>query len=100
MPVKLVDAVELSGFRGIRGYREPVKLSSFTVLIGRNNSGKTTILEALFMLNKYDLTSKVPPLDRAWSEVIMSLHGGGSSLVYGYRVIGYIRGWYTIRRLA
>ena len=36
-------------FRGIKELKEPIKLSKFNILIGKNNSGKTAILESLFL---------------------------------------------------
>jgi len=46
----LVQKLNIKEFRGIKSCKEPINLSSFTVLIGRNNSGKSTILEALSLL--------------------------------------------------
>ncbi|KCZ48464.1 ATP-dependent endonuclease [Hyphomonas sp. CY54-11-8] len=43
-----IHAIEIEGFRGIR--RGKVTLGDFTVLIGPNNSGKTTVIEALALL--------------------------------------------------
>lgn len=43
-----VHAIEIEGFRGIKSGR--VTFGDFTVLIGPNNSGKTTIIEALALL--------------------------------------------------
>ncbi len=41
----LVDTIRISGFRGVRNLE--VTLDQMTVLIGPNNSGKTTVLKAL-----------------------------------------------------
>jgi predicted ATP-dependent endonuclease of OLD family len=43
-----ITELEIRNFRGIRTGR--VRFSTFTVLIGANNSGKTTITEALALL--------------------------------------------------
>ena len=45
-----VSRLELREFRGVRIVKEPLELSDFTVLVGRNNSGKTTVLDALYLL--------------------------------------------------
>lgn len=44
MPINQIDINE---FRGIKKCDGPIKLSKFVVLIGRNNSGKSSVLEAL-----------------------------------------------------
>ncbi len=41
-----IHAIEIEGFRGIKSGK--VKFGDFTLLIGPNNSGKTTIIEAIF----------------------------------------------------
>lgn len=43
-----VHAIEIEGFRGIKSGK--VTFGDFTVLIGPNNSGKTTIIESLALL--------------------------------------------------
>jgi len=81
----LINALELSESRGIRACKEPIELSEFTVLIGRNNAGKTAILEALSLLKAYTTGDRLlPPLEGSRSDLMASIHGGTSSLVYGY----------------
>ena len=46
----LIKNLDLKEFRGIKSCEEPLEFSKFTVLIGRNNSGKSTILQALYLL--------------------------------------------------
>ena len=43
-----IHAIEIDGFRGVKSGK--VRFGDFTVLIGPNNSGKTTIIEALALL--------------------------------------------------
>ena len=89
----LVEKLSIKEFRGIRECEEPLRLSKFTVLIGRNNSGKTAVLEALSLL-------PYPPLDypaygKSKLALIADMHGGSESLIYGYSgeaVIKYIIG--------
>ena len=44
----LIAELDIKNFRGIRAGR--VRFGTFTVIIGANNSGKTTITEALALL--------------------------------------------------
>ena len=46
----LVRELGIQGFRGIRRLAKSLRLEKLNVLIGRNNAGKTSILEALFLL--------------------------------------------------
>jgi len=79
----LVKSLDLKEFRGVRGLSKPIELEGFTVLIGRNNVGKTSILEALYLL-AWPFQSAIPPYGASPIGVISTLHGGSSSLVYGY----------------
>jgi len=76
----LVEELDIEGFRGIRRLAKPLKLTKLNILVGRNNVGKTAILEALHMLSGSDR------LDRGYIHVVLArLHGDRlSSLVYGY----------------
>ena len=47
----IVKELDFSEFRGIRRLAKPLELGSFNVLVGRNNVGKTAILEALYLLS-------------------------------------------------
>lgn len=61
-----VNKLVIKEFRGIKSCKNPIKLSNFTVLIGRNNSGKSTILEALSLLpspKTIELISKTNKID-------------------------------------
>jgi len=90
----LIESIELTEFRGIRGCRNPIKLSRFSVLIGRNNSGKTAILEALSMLLVDSISTKrFPPVEWTIANYMNYLHGGVDSLIYCYvgkAVINYV----------
>lgn len=48
----MLQSIDISEFRGVRECETPLELSDFTVLIGRNNSGKSTVLEALHVLKE------------------------------------------------
>ncbi len=45
-----VNSLDIKEFRGIKSLVEPLKFSRINILFGRNNVGKTTILEALSLL--------------------------------------------------
>jgi hypothetical protein len=77
-----VSSVDIKEFRGIEHCKTPLSLSQFTVLIGRNNSGKSSVLEALSIL-----PLPVGSLDYTGENrlnFVEKLHGGRSSLVYAY----------------
>lgn len=56
-----VCRIEISNFRGIRS--ATILLPKHTVLIGDNNTGKTTILEALDLVLGPDRLNRTPPID-------------------------------------
>jgi len=76
-----VSQIDIKEFRGIRECREPIKLSKFTVLIGRNNSGKSTVLEALSLLPHSLSTDSLYGTRRI--DILDNLHSG-KPLVYKY----------------
>ncbi len=45
-----INKLIIEEFRGIKYCKKPLEFSNFTVLIGKNNSGKSSILEALSLL--------------------------------------------------
>lgn len=80
----MITALELKEFRGVRETAKPIPLKKFNILIGRNNSGKTTILEALALLpspgTSVPLMKNYPSID-----FVSQLHNNRKdSLVYGY----------------
>ena len=93
----LITSVDLREFRGIRACKEPIRLGRFTILIGRNNSGKTSVLEAIALLPPCDFDNEIRfvPLGWTWRQFMNAIHSGVPSLVYGYTGKGEIR--YTVR---
>lgn len=78
-----IHQVDVEEFRGIKKCKEPLRLSKFNVLIGRNNSGKSTILGALSLLPIP--SSRVGPIgSRDRMDFLKGLIGGASSMVYAY----------------
>ena len=77
-----IHQVNIEEFRGIKKCQEPLRLSKFNVLIGRNNSGKSTILGALSLLPSpfhHD-----PFYGGTKVEFLQRLIGGANSLIYAY----------------
>ena len=77
-----VNSMDIKEFRGIEHCKTRLQLSNFTVLVGRNNSGKSAVLEALSLLP----FSANPVIYTGETRLrfIEKLHGGRTSLVYGY----------------
>ena len=84
-----VSQVNVTEFRGIKKCEKPLELSDFTVLIGRNNSGKSSLLEALSLLPTPDLYP--PTHNKSRIDLLSMLHGDRSSLIYGYSGSATIR---------
>lgn len=78
-----INWLDIKEFRGIKECSEKLEFSNFTVLIGKNNSGKSTILEALSLLPDPDLSDYITHHNKIVN--IANLHEGGSeSLHYLY----------------
>ncbi|MGB9683987.1 MAG: AAA family ATPase [Candidatus Bathyarchaeales archaeon] len=78
-----IHQLDLEEFRGVKKCKEPIKLSKFNILIGRNNSGKSTILGALSLLPIP--SDYLEPIVSAYRiDFLKGLIGGASSLVYAY----------------
>jgi len=93
-----VSELYLREFRGIKDCQKPLKISKFTVLVGRNNTRKSAILEALSLL-PHPYLPCVPTLEmkKAFTtglfkkyELLCLLHSK-DSLVYGYAGEFYAR---------
>lgn len=85
-PQCYVEEINIKEFRGIGGLKNPIKLSKYNIIIGRNNVGKTALLEALYLLpSPYDSIRKQPLIERDRILLVRDLHGGDwTSLIYGY----------------
>lgn len=73
----MIEQIDITEFRGIKECESPLELSDFTVLVGRNNSGKSAVLEALHLLRG----GQNPLFRMANSKFIKDLHSG-KSLAY------------------
>ncbi len=85
----MITELELTNFRGIK--KGSLKLSNLTILIGSNNSGKTTIIESLYLLpNPFRLTPYVIQNDQARAiEVIHAIHKTLESEGYSFLLNNY-----------
>ena len=54
-----IDSIDIKEFRGIKCLVEPIRFSRINILFGRNNAGKTTILDALSLLPKPDIEDPI-----------------------------------------
>jgi AAA15 family ATPase/GTPase len=82
--MKLVKSFDIGEFRGIRGLKKPIELGKFNVLVGRNSSDKTSILQALYLLAMPIRGYAIPPYGKSATEYIESLTGAKNRLIYGY----------------
>ncbi len=67
-----VHSLDIKEFRGIKSCKNPIKFSNFTVLLGKNNSGKSAILEALSLLPNPSITRFISNKRRI--EYLQDLH--------------------------
>jgi len=79
-----VSKITFTDFKGIR--KGDVDLERFTILIGRNNSGKSSVLEALFLL---PIPNRETPYGDALS-TIRSLHDTLESRSFSFLLKDYI----------
>lgn len=78
-----VSQMNIHEFRGIKNCDEPLEFSDFTVLIGRNNSGKSSVLEALSLL-PFPSDWHLPYYNDTRINLLTRIHGGQSSMIYAY----------------
>jgi len=81
----LIHKLSIKEFRGIRCCKDLIKLSHLTVLIGRNNSGKSTILEALSLLPNPNINDGIT--GRLRMESLLNLR---RSKLKGYKPLLYL----------
>jgi len=79
-----IEEITIKEFRGIKATKKPIKLSKFNVLIGKNNSGKSSILESLFLFPLPFRVYSIPFLGKSKIDFIAGLHSNSSALIYGY----------------
>lgn len=78
-----VRSLNIKEFRGIKACDKALKFSNFTVLIGKNNAGKSSILEALSLLPDPNYTDYITGRNK--TDNLMNLHQGSiKDLLYLY----------------
>ena len=84
----IIKSVDIQGFRGIRKLSKPLELSRITVLVGGSGSGKTAVLEALYLLSfPFGIVS---PYNETVYRVLSRLYGS-DSIVYKFASEARIR---------
>lgn len=77
--------LEVREFRGIKRMESPLKLEKLTILVGKNNVGKSALLEALYILSwPFYETLKIPPYEATPLRHLVNIRGEGAALIYGY----------------
>lgn len=79
----LVNQINISEFRGIKKCESPLKLSRIVVLLGRNNAGKSSVLEALSLLPLMK-GQPIPGLNIDRISLLGDLHADYKSLLHVY----------------
>jgi len=87
-------SLELKEFKGIRSCEKALTFSKFNLLIGPNNSGKSSILEALYLFPYPHIDRRPWPLPSQlrMSELLKRLHGRMESYIYRYTGEARIKG--------
>jgi energy-coupling factor transporter ATP-binding protein EcfA2 len=84
--MSFVTQLDIKEFRGIKKCKEPLRFSKFNVLLGRNNSGKSAVLQALSLLPHPHLFQPMSlglrGNDR--TSLLRHLTGSESSIIYRY----------------
>ena len=87
-----VRSLNIKEFRGIKACDKALKFSNFTVLIGKNNAGKSSILEALSLLPGPDIAdiftrqnklNNLKVLHQGSIKDLLYLYAGTSNLQFG-----------------
>ena len=85
-----VKSLNITEFRGIKRCEKALKFSKFTVLIGKNNSGKSLILEALSLLPDPKINDYIT--NRTKINNVEQIHNGSrKDLLYLYAGISKIQ---------
>ena len=86
-----VSELDIKEFRGIKNCKVPIKLTNFSVLLGKNSSGKSTILEALSLLPGPKINNYITSSSKL--RYLQELHSsrlGDKSLLYLYAGTSYL----------
>ena len=76
-----ISGLELENFRGIRKLKDKLFFKKFNVFIGKNNSGKTTVLQSLFLFPHPQRPSMSSTTAMGWINTLLSR---GKAFIYKY----------------
>ena len=81
------EIAEIKEFRGIKSISKPIPLKKINILIGKNNSGKSTLLEVLYLFpdpDRIDNLMKYVSGGRNIKNYLAYRKSGSKSLIYRY----------------
>lgn len=80
MPYNKIKSLTLSNYRGFTG--TIISFRSFSLLVGKNSAGKSTVIEALRLLSLITLRLRKPSFERApsWTDLEPGIKGMSISL--------------------
>jgi len=81
-----ITQLDIKEFRGIKSCKQPLKFSKFNILLGRNNSGKSAVLQALSLL-PHPVSRQPMSVDvggNLRTGLIRHLTGRDDSIIYRY----------------
>jgi hypothetical protein len=94
----MLQGIKATGFRGVKEMKSPIDLKKFNVVVGRNNSGKSSLLQALYL---FPYPFSIPPFtETGWQKVqeitnqFTSPPKGITSLQYRYSGVAKIE-WFV-----
>ena len=84
----MLNNLKVKEFKGIKECERPIEFSKFNLLMGANNAGKSSILEALFLFPTPNVP--LPLFGRDRFEVLEWLHGDLKAVIYRYSGVGVV----------
>ena len=94
-----VRSLNIKEFRGIKACDKTLKFSNFTILIGKNNAGKSSILEALSLLpdpkdidyiTRRKKINNIKDLHQGSIKDLLYLYAGTSTLQFGIEYLNAV----------
>ncbi len=82
-----IESINIKEFRGIKKLSSPIKFNKYNVIVGRNNSGKSALLDALSLLPFPDATigtDKYTFFNESKLNFVRRRYDRPDSVLYGY----------------